>query len=98
MQKKLDILLTEIKGMMPYLSKVYSVKSLEVLGSLVRNEQNENSDLDLLVTFSKVPGLIKFLSLKYYLSDTLGIKVDLVMKSSLKSRISKFVLSEAIPV
>ncbi|HPO54609.1 MAG: nucleotidyltransferase family protein [Ignavibacteriaceae bacterium] len=84
--------------MMPYLSKVYSVKSLEVLGSLVRNEQNENSDLDLLVTFSKVPGLIKFLSLKYYLSDTLGIKVDLVMKSSLKSRISKFVLSEAIPV
>jgi predicted nucleotidyltransferase len=91
-------LLTEIKGMMPYLSKVYSVKSLEVLGSLVRNEQNENSDLDLLVTFSKVPGLIKFLSLKYYLSDTLGIKVDLVMKSSLKSRISKFVLSEAIPV
>ncbi len=83
---------------MPYLSKVYSVKSLEVLGSLVRNEQNENSDLDLLVTFSKVPGLIKFLSLKYYLSDTLGIKVDLVMKSSLKSRISKFVLSEAIPV
>jgi len=91
-------LLTEIKGMMPYLSKVYSVKSLEVLGSLVKNEQNENSDLDLLVTFSKVPGLIKFLSLKYYLSDTLGIKVDLVMKSSLKSRISKFVLSEAIPV
>ncbi|HOJ19000.1 MAG TPA: nucleotidyltransferase family protein [Ignavibacteriaceae bacterium] len=91
-------MLTEIKGMMPYLSKVYSVKSLEVLGSLVRNEQNENSDLDLLVTFSKVPGLIKFLSLKYYLSDTLGIKVDLVMKSSLKSRISKFVLSEAIPV
>lgn len=83
---------------MPYLSKVYSVKSLEVLGSLVKNEQNENSDLDLLVTFSKVPGLIKFLSLKYYLSDTLGIKVDLVMKSSLKSRISKFVLSEAIPV
>lgn len=91
-------MLTEIKGMMPYLSKVYSVKSLEVLGSLVRNEQNENSDLDLLVTFSKVPGLIKFLSLKYYLYDTLGIKVDLVMKSSLKSRISKFVLSEAIPV
>ena len=91
-------MLTEIKGMMPYLSKVYSVKSLEVLGSLVRNEQNENSDLDLLVTFSKVPGLIKFLSLKYYLSDTLGIKVDLVMKSSLKSRISKVVLSEAIPV
>lgn len=91
-------MLTEIKGMMPYLSKVYSVKSLEVLGSLVKNEQNENSDLDLLVTFSKVPGLIKFLSLKYYLSDTLGIKVDLVMKSSLKSRISKFVLSEAIPV
>jgi len=33
-----------------------------------------------------------------YLSDTLGVKVDLVMKDSLKPAIGKVILNEATPV
>ena len=42
--------------------------------------------------------LIKFVELEEYLSELLGIKVDLVMKSSLKPRIRKRVLQEVIYV
>jgi len=51
--------------------------------------------LDLLVTFSQAPSLFKFIELADYLSNFLGIKVDLVMKSSLKPNIGKRILSEA---
>ena len=98
MKENLNTLLKEIKTLFPYLTEKYSVQSIEVFGSYVRNEQNENSDLDLLVTFSQVPGLIKFISLKNFLSDTLGVNVDLVMKNSLKPGISGFILNEAVPV
>ena len=40
--------------------------------------------------------LIKFVELEDYLSDLLGIKVDLVMKSVLKPRIGKHILKEVI--
>jgi predicted nucleotidyltransferase len=36
--------------------------------------------------------------LENYLSDTFGIKVDLVLKSVLKNNIEKNILNEAIPV
>jgi len=36
--------------------------------------------------------------LENYLSDTLGVKVDLVMKDALKPRIGERILNEAVPV
>lgn len=63
--------------------------TIELFGSFIRNEQQANSDLDILVTFSKAPSLFKFIELEDYLSDLLGIKVDLVMKSALKPNIGK---------
>lgn len=72
--------------------------SLEVFGSFVRNEQNPASDLDLLVTFGKTPGLLEFVSLENHLSDLLGVRVDLVMKKALKPRIGANILREAVPV
>lgn len=72
----------------------YSVKEIGIFGSYLRNEQNINSDLDVLVEFDRTPGLIKFLELEEYLTDLLKIKVDLVMKTSLKPSIGKRILNE----
>lgn len=44
------------------------------------------------------PGLLEFIELENYLSTTLGIKVDLVLKTALKPNIGKNILSEAVPV
>ena len=54
----------------PYLKSAYDVESIGIFGSFVRGEQNSKSDLDLLVTFIRKPGLFKFISLENYLSAT----------------------------
>jgi hypothetical protein len=46
----------------------------------------------------EVPSLLTFIAIENYLSDLLGIKVDLVMKDSLKPKIGGQILREAIPV
>ncbi|KXS40171.1 MAG: DNA polymerase beta domain protein region, partial [Methanohalophilus sp. T328-1] len=46
----------------------------------------------------ETPGLLEFIELENYLSDTLGIKVDLVHKKALKPNIGKNILNEATPV
>ena len=84
--------------MLPTLKAHYRVQTLEVFGSFVRGEEKADSDLDLLVTFDEVPTLFRFVALENDLSDSLGIKVDLVMKDSLKPNIGKYILEEAKPI
>jgi hypothetical protein len=95
---ELEKYLHTLREHLPELSQKYHVRSLEVFGSYVRNEQKEGSDLDLLVTFDEVPGLLQFIKIENDLSDLLGIKVDLVMPTSLKPRIGQRILREAVPV
>jgi len=76
----------------------YQVQSLGIFGSYVRREQHSNSDLDVLVTFSEPPSLLKFIALENYLSDLLDVKVDLVMQDALKPNIGQHILREVIRV
>jgi len=94
LKKYLEILHQQV----PLLAERYSVEKMEVFGSYVRSEQNKGSDLDILVTFKEVPSLLTFIAIENYLSDLLGVKVDLVMKDSLKPAIGKNILREAVPV
>lgn len=80
----------------PILEKEYGIKNIAIFGSYVRGEEKSDSDLDILVEFEKPIGLLKFVDLKLKLSEVLGVKVDLVMKSALKPRIGKKILEEAI--
>ncbi|MGZ9167097.1 MAG: nucleotidyltransferase family protein [Anaerolineales bacterium] len=64
----------------------------------VRSEQKNDSDLDILVTVKEAPSLLTFIAIENYLSDLLGIKVDLVMKDSLKPKIGQQILRESITV
>jgi len=49
-----------------------------------------------LVKFEEVPSLFKFIEIENYLSNILGIKVDLVEKKSLKPRIGEHILKEVV--
>lgn len=98
MKKDIHQILTILRKITPLIKKKYHVDSIEVFGSYIRNKQKSKSDLDILVTFIKIPSLLKFLELENYLSDTIGIKVDLVMKDSIKPRLRDSILSSAIPV
>ena len=85
----------QLRAMLPVLREKYHVQTLEVFGSYVHGDEQEDSDLDLLVTFDKTPSLFHYVALENYLSDELGVKVDLVMKDSLKPAIGKRILAEA---
>ena len=65
------------------------METLEVFGSYVRDEQRKDSDLDILVTFKEAPSLLTLIAIENYLSDLLGVKVDLVMKDLLSLRLEK---------
>ncbi len=78
------------------LQELYKVSELGIFGSYVRQGQTENSDVDLLVEFSETPSLLKFIYLENYLSDNLGVKVDLVHKKGLKPRIGERILAEVV--
>ena len=94
----LDRFLSLLRQHLPELADRFRVRSLGIFGSHVRREEHEGSDLDILVTFEEVPGLLGFLALENYLGDLLGIKVDLVMRDALKPRIGERILREVVPV
>jgi predicted nucleotidyltransferase len=95
MRKMIMQISSILKETLPYIKNKYGVEEMEIFGSYVREEDTANSDIDLLVSFSKAPSLIKFIELENYLSGLLGIKVDLVMKNSLKKNLRQNILSEA---
>ncbi len=93
-----DIIIEKLNKTLPILKEKYNVKSMGVFGSYIRNEAKAGSDLDILVTFEKPIGLLKFIELENYLSDITGIKVDLVSKRALKPRIGKQILAEVVNI
>ena len=93
-----DQIRSALRDRLPDLRANFRVRSLELFGSFVRNENRPDSDLDILVTFERTPGLLRFIELEQYLGDLLGLRVDLVLKDSLKPTIGAKVLAEALPV
>jgi predicted nucleotidyltransferase len=92
----------DIKGILAShkreLNQIFKVKTIGIFGSYVRGEAKPGSDLDVLVEYEESPGLFDFIKLKNYLSELLGMNVDLVMKSALKPNIGKEILKEVVSV
>ncbi len=82
------------------LRQKYKIKEIGIFGSYVRGEQKKQSDIDILVEFEETANLslLDFIGIENYLSDFLGIKVDLVEKHTLKPRIGKHVLEEVVNI
>jgi hypothetical protein len=88
----------QLRQQIPSLAERYGVRSLGVFGSYVRHEQTSASDIDLLVTFDDTPSLLKFIELENYLTDLLGIQVDLVMEDALKPTLGQAIMNEVVMV
>jgi predicted nucleotidyltransferase len=90
----------KLESLKPDLTENFKVKSVGVFGSYVRGEEKKGSDLDVLVEFedSAKLSLLDFVRLENFLSEKLGVKVDLVEKNTLKPRIGKHILEEVVNV
>lgn len=98
MKNDLQKILIQLRELNPVLQNEYNVKKIELFGSYISKHQNANSDLDVLVTFSKTPSLLKFIELENFLSDQIGIKVDLVMKDAVKPRLKNSIINNTMSV
>jgi predicted nucleotidyltransferase len=77
----------------PVLIEKYKVKEIGIFGSYVRGEQENISDIDILVEFSEPIGW-EFIDLQEYLEDILSLKVDLVTSNALRSQFKERILRE----
>lgn len=94
----LDFFLNRLRALKPELEARYQVEKVALFGSYVHQQENRASDLDLLMSFKEPPSLLRFIETENFLSDNLGVKVDLVMQEALKPKIGRRILEEAIPV
>ena len=83
----------KLKALKSNLAKDFSVERIGIFGSFARNEQNENSDIDILVEFNR-PVVYEFFRLQRFLENQLGRKIDLATKAMLKPRIKDSILNE----
>lgn len=70
------------------------VSMLGVFGSVARGEATEQSDIDLLVRFSKRKGLLAVVQLERSLTEAFGRKVDLLTEAAISPYIREDILND----
>ena len=93
--EELKAILTEHKG---EVVQKYRVRELGIFGSFVRGEHGKSSDVDILVTFSGMPDVFRYMELEDYLRKLLRKKVDLVRKEAIRQELRKRILKETVYV
>ncbi len=94
----LDGIITTIRQHNDILEEKHGIAVLGIFGSRVRREEKQGSDIDLLVEILEPVSLLELVGAEIYLSDLLGLKVDLVPRRSLREELKEAILKEAVPV
>lgn len=76
----------------------YGLTNLAVFGSVVRGEASEESDVDILAEVNRPIGLIALCGAENYLEELLGVKVDLVLRRSVREELRERIFNEAVAV
>ena len=96
MTESLDEIRAVIEKNKAKLAGRYGIRRIGIFGSFARDEQHRRSDVDILVEFDKVPGLLRFVHIEEHLRRLLGRKVDLVRQEALRPELKERILKEAV--
>ncbi|MEO0250336.1 MAG: nucleotidyltransferase family protein [candidate division WOR-3 bacterium] len=94
--RTLDEIRTILRQHVPLLAERYGVRIVSIFGSYGRGEARPDSDLDLLVEYLKPISLLELVGAELYLSDVLGIKVEMVSPRALRKELREAILHEAV--
>jgi predicted nucleotidyltransferase len=83
----------KLKAIKPVLKDRFSVERIGYFGSFARGDYREDSDVDIVVSFSGSVGW-KFFDLKDYLESLLNRKVDLVTEYLIRKQWKEAILSQ----
>jgi uncharacterized protein len=74
------------------------VQSLNLFGSVARDQATVESDVDILIELNEPAGFFEFFQIQHYLEDLLQCPIDLGTIDSLKEHLREPVLNEVIRV
>ena len=80
------------------LREKYKMKYLGIFGSVSRGEQEDDSDIDIMVDFEEGADLFDLTGLTLFLEEKFQQKVDIVPRKALREEIKESVLKDLIPV
>ncbi len=80
-----------------YLRNKFYIEKIGVFGSYSKGTQKNKSDIDIFVEFYHPIGW-KFFTLKEFLENILGIKVDLATRNSLRPQMKEDILKNVVYV
>ena len=81
----------------PELMRCYGLKRLALFGSYAREDQREDSDVDILVEIETPIGL-GFVELADRIEDALGIRTEVVSRRAIKPRYWQIIKEELVDV
>ena len=98
MNRRPSEVLRQNRDLIRSVALLHRTENLRVFGSVLRGEDTETSDLDLLV--DPLPGatLLDLGAIQIELEESLGISVDVLTPGDLPKKFRNQVLSEAVPV
>ena len=98
-QTERELVIKKLKEVKENLKREYGLERIGLFGSFARNEQEESSDVDVLIEVPKgTLSLVKYMKLKFFLEELLGRKVDLVLSEAIKPKLKERILKEVIYV
>ncbi len=74
----------------------YRIKNIGIFGSYAKNLAKEKSDIDVIVEFEEPVSLLGVIKAENYLTELLGIRVDLVPKEDIREELKETILKEVI--
>lgn len=92
-----DMLLAKREEIIALAAK-HKAEHVRVFGSVARGDANENSDVDLLVSFAPGASLFDLIHLQEDAEHLIGVPVDVVSERGLPPFLEDRILREAIPL
>lgn len=90
--------LTLLRTARPELERRFGVMELSLFGSVVRDDADESSDVDVLVKFDGPATSARYFGMQFHFEDLFGRPVDLVTDVALRPELRPFVERDAVRV
>ena len=90
--------LAELQTTIASILRQYGIRRASVFGSVAREEETKESDVDLMIELGTPMGLITYSRLVRELEEALGKRVDLVTPASISAHVSPYITRDLAPV
>jgi hypothetical protein len=98
MQQNTSVTIEQIKERILPLLKEAGVLRSSLFGSVVRGEQTEESDIDILIEFPKGKSLLDLIDLEMKLEQVLGKNVDLLTYNSVSPYLKEYIQNDQLQI